>query len=638
MKENQEILLRYLYEQQTFTTSKELARVLNVSVRTIKSYIVELNVLSSAKMISSSNNGYIAHKQIVKDFLNKQQNPLLPQSDYERSIYIIKKLLLDHHRTLNLYDLCEDFYISYSTLKKGIQHMNTAFSNFHVHFIIQNDEVSIKGSEKDKRKLVSHVIYEETENKFVNTNIIKESFDQDVTETILQIIQKTFSQHSYYLNDFANINLLLHLVIIVDRISDGNFIHRNAEEFFIEDIHERSLVMDLCENLEQVFHIKLNSDEQFEIYMLFKTNANYSLPSNQETLNKIVGEKTLLVAKHLVEKVNKYYYINLKSENFLTPFSLHLKNLLARAKNGTYTKNPMTQSIKTACPTVYDIAIYIAIELMEEYKIHINEDEITFLSLHIGAEIERQKLNTEKVKCILLCPDYMKISTSIYNELLIAFSNQMDIVKIITTPEELDNAIFDVCISTIQLDIHLHQEMILIPPFLQQSDKVKIYNSLLRIINNKKNCISKKIFHNFFLEDLFLVNPDLQDKDALIQHQTNKLLELHYVNQNFEENIHIRENAASTAFGCLAIPHTMKMDAHKSCISVCISKQGIKWQQQCVNIVLLVALNRADKRLFHELYETLVKIFSNDTVIELIKECTSFEDFKTIFFESIKAR
>ena len=60
-------------------------------------------------------------------------------------------------------------------------------------------------------------------------------------------------------------------------------------------------------------------------------------------------------------------------------------------------------------------------ELMQRFHVDINEDEVTFLALHIGADIERQKTNDGKIQCILLCPDYMNMTASIYNKLLIDF-------------------------------------------------------------------------------------------------------------------------------------------------------------------------------------------------------------------------
>ena len=63
----------------------------------------------------------------------------------------------------------------------------------------------------------------------------------------------------------------------------------------------------------------------------------------------------------------------------------------------------MTQAIKNNSPIVFDIAIYIALDLMDRYHFMVNEDETAFLAIHIGAEIERQSANIYKIPAILIC-------------------------------------------------------------------------------------------------------------------------------------------------------------------------------------------------------------------------------------------
>ena len=79
--------------------------------------------------------------------------------------------------------------------------------------------------------------------------------------------------------------------------------------------------------------------------MLFKTNANYSLPSSEDSLKKLVGEDILALTRDIIQKVNDSYYIDLNHETFLTPFALHLKNLLLRVRNDTYTVYPAVSGL-----------------------------------------------------------------------------------------------------------------------------------------------------------------------------------------------------------------------------------------------------------------------------------------------------
>ena len=88
MRKKQQELINYLYMSNHKVTADNLAKVLNLSVRTIKSYIAEIN-MSYTHLISSSNRGYTINKKKAKFLL--QCNHDIPQ-DYEgRYIYIVKK-------------------------------------------------------------------------------------------------------------------------------------------------------------------------------------------------------------------------------------------------------------------------------------------------------------------------------------------------------------------------------------------------------------------------------------------------------------------------------------------------------------------------------------------------------------------
>jgi lichenan operon transcriptional antiterminator len=629
MKKEYVSLIHYLCDASHAVTSKQLAMQLGISVRTIKNYVNTLNTLANEKMIISSHAGYRIHKKIAMQLLDNNTNDI-PQTSEERGFYIIKQLLINHASHVNIFDLCEELYVSYSTLKNDLIRMNVSFSNFHISFSCENDMIILKGTEKNKRRLVSYVIFEETNNTFMSIENIRDVFGFTDIEKISFIILSTFKKYNYYLNEFSKMSLLLHIVIMINRMKEGNIVSSMTENFIIEDPIEHDLVYELCNCFEKDFSITFNQSEQFEIYMLFKTNANCPIPSNQKTLQRMVDKTIMKLAKDMVEKINELYYIDLSHENFLIPFTLHLNNLIVRAKNNSYTKNPMTQNIKVSCPTVYDIAIYISLELMEKYNIQIIEDEVTFLALHIGSEIERQKTNEEKIKCLLLCPEYMNMNAQIYNQLLLEFSHQIDIIKTITTVDELAMYDFDMCITTIPVAIKMPNEVILVSPFMQQQDKNKIYDTIGKVNHYRKSQILKHNFSDFFNASLFVTDTSINNKDEIIHILADKMLEMHYVDETFEEKVHIRENAASTAFDQIAIPHAMKMEALKTSIGVCISKKGIRWNNRTVHIVLLLAINKADKRIFHDLYEILVELFNNNTIINLVKECKTFTDFENV--------
>ena len=123
----------------------------------------------------------------------------------------------------------------------------------------------------------------------------------------------------------------------------------------------------------------------------------------------------------------------------------------------------------------------------------------------------------------------------------------------------------------------------------------------------------------------------------MLTHICDLLYEKQYTNADFKDCIYRRENAATTAFGNIAIPHSVEMNAVKTCISVLISRKGITWGTNTVHLVFLLAINKADRKTFRELYESLITIFSNQAILQEVKNCISFDQFRALIFQSIQS-
>ena len=636
MKKKQTELLRYLSGQSHPIKSTELANALQISSRSVKNYVSDINFLYNKKIILSSRQGYQLNHQLSYHLLLDENEEKLPQTGEERAFYIIKSLILGHTPQLDLFDLCDYLCISYSTLNTVITKMNKSFSAYHVSFICKNDCLKIIGSEKDKRRLISYIISEESQNRFIDMQQLEECFRESIpVRELRDIILSLFRKHNYYLNDFAALNLLLQLCIIIDRNINGNVL--NHMETNLPEITkaESLLVQELLEQLEIRFPIHLNASEQQEIYMLFKVNANSSVPTSREDLKKYVTDKLLTLTDYYVEQVNNHYLVNLSDERFTTAFTLHLENLLLRAQTGNYTKNPMAESIKLNNPLIYDIAIYIGLDLMERFHILIPEDEIAFLAIHIGAELERQNTTRSKIRTALLCPDYRTLSNELLNKLLLNFGNWLDIICSVCDEAELKEQSFSLLLTTIPLKKAWECDVILLSPFNLNAQYDIIYEAITKKQDHDKNERLKKNFHTFFEADLFETNAEFSHRDDILHCLCQKLLQKDYVNQDFENNVMKRETAATTAFGNVAIPHSADMDAVKTSIAVAISRKGFQWGSNTVHIVFLLAINKADKQAFRDLYESLISLFTDATMIQEIRSCENFSDFEHLIYSHI---
>jgi len=644
MKKKEQELLNYLSEFNKPIRSAEIANALDISVRSVKNYVHNINSLYGKNIILSSRNGYELNLQNNYSLVLTNSSEQIPQTLEERSFFIIKQLVLNHSAQIEIFDLCDSLCVSYSTIKSIISKMNKTYSSYNLEFYCEHDCVRIKGDEINKRKLLSYIINEESKSSIMNVNVLKNNFASIDVEKLQNIIFTTFKKYNYYLNDFSSMNLLLHLLIIVDRELNGNELNDGQNEVSIDNQDELNFLNEFIAQLETTFEISINKYERFEIYMLFKTNANFSIEDSSKKLKELVGDNIIELIDKYVEDINNIYMVDLSSKAFKTPFTLHLKNLLLRAQSGKYTSNPMAETIKNNSPLIFDIAIYISLDLAERFNIKINEDETAFLAMHIGSEIERQADNKDKIPVAILCPNYHNMADQIMNSLMLNFGNQLNMVGSIHNENDfytLNNPVsilfttIPVTTKIINTNTNEPLDVVLISPLNLKSQFSIIQNAILQAQEKYRDRKLKVKFNDFFEQSLFVVDSKLKNKKQVLTKLCDCLLVQNYVDTNFEESVYKRENAAGTAFGNVAIPHSIEMNAIKTSIAVAISKEGIQWNSNIVHIVLLLAINKADRRSFRALYESLISLFGEDKVIQEIRNCTSFDEFKSIIYTAL---
>lgn len=644
MKKKEQELLNYLSEFNKPVRSAEIANALDISVRSVKNYVHNINSLYGKNIILSSRNGYELNLQNNYSLVLTNSSEQIPQTLEERSFFIIKQLVLNHSAQIEIFDLCDSLCVSYSTIKSIISKMNKTYSSYDLEFYCEHDCVRIKGNEINKRKLLSYVINEESKSSIMNVNVLKDNFASIDVEKLQNIIFKTFKKYNYYLNDFSTMNLLLHLLIIVDRELNGNELNDGQNEVSIDNQVELNFLNEFIEQLETTFDISINKYERFEIYMLFKTNANFSIEESSKKLKELVGDSIIELIDKYVEDINNIYMVDLSSKAFKTPFTLHLKNLLLRAQSGKYTSNPMAEIIKNNSPLIFDIAIYISLDLAERFNIKINEDETSFLAMHIGSEIERQADNKDKVPVAILCPNYHNMADQIMNSLMLNFGNQLNMVGSIHNENDfctLNNPVsilfttIPVTNTIINTNTNEPLDIVSISPLNLNSQFSIIQNAILQSQEKYRDRKLKVKFNDFFEPDLFVADSKLKSKKQVLAKLCDCLLVQNYVDTSFEESVYKRENAAGTAFGNVAIPHSVEMNAIKTSIAVAVSKEGFQWDSNIVHVVLLLAINKADRRSFRALYESLISLFSEDKVIQEIRNCISFDEFKSIIYTAL---
>src|SRR6185312_9073035 len=94
----------------------------------------------------------------------------------------------------------------------------------------------------------------------------------------------------------------------------------------------------------------------------------------------------------IIAKIEKKLQLGISGDKELAvSLSLHLKPAINRHRYGMNLRNPMLDAIKSNYPVAFEAGIVAGMAIQEEFGFQMNENEIAYLALHIGAAMERAK-------------------------------------------------------------------------------------------------------------------------------------------------------------------------------------------------------------------------------------------------------
>lgn len=617
------LLLSILQEQDDWMTTATLANLCNVSTRTIRTYVANIN--TEQQFILSSTAGYRFNHAIAQLHVSSRQPTL--ESAKERARYIVQKLLQEN-RELNRYDLCDEMYISTSTLKNDLGKVKEELNEYDLYLHQKGDLLWCDGMEKNRRRMVSAMIYQESNARFMNDELIKTAFSHIPVLVIKERLQEIFHRFHYFTNDYSFSNLLLHLCISADRIQNCCSI---ATDYQAMEEHtvEYEIAWQVSKMLEETCDCKIEQDEMNEIALLIISRSSYVDPSNvtKKGFGSIVSEQEHAFVQSILRNVNDTYYINLNNDHFITRFTLHIHNLFIRTHTRYLAKNDLTREMKMSFPLIYDIAVYIA-NMIEEYTgTKINDDEIAYIALHIGSSLDETTNESNKIHTVVLCPQYYDLNHHLIQKIKHHFQHDLLITQLITREEELDHVSCQLLLSTYRPHIKQVPPCIIVHPLLTQKDIDAIDRFIREQKSNLKNYMLKQHLLEIFPEELFLCDQDFIERDEALCCMSNLLQKKGIVNEAFYKEIIEREAVSSTAFDHFAIPHSLKMDAHKTCVCTSLHHRSIQWDHHQVNFIFMIAVNHLERKIFKDIFSSLTDILIDPNKLSQLLKADSYASF-----------
>lgn len=374
-------LLKYLQKNPSWHTSQELAIEIGVSSRTIKNYI---NFWKAEKYpIESGIKGY---KLKYKKVSENEKTVVSTQSSSKERINWIINYFITKDSVINFYDLASKLYVSETTILQDLTKVKNKVASFGMKLERHGDNFELIGDERRKRSLLSALIYEETSGTFMNQEVIQKNFEDIDVSLLRKIILESFNQRNIYLNTFDLNNILLHFVIVIERLKHGHVISKTNFEKDSNINNKNVLAYKIVQSVENALSIKFELPDFKELELIVEASV---IDKSSNLHNKIKPETANMVTD-LISYVWSNYHINLDNDNFKDRFALRLDRLIARARQEKIQHNPIATNIKNSSPTIYECAVIIADRISQKLNITIDDNEIGYIAMHIGNAMAEQ--------------------------------------------------------------------------------------------------------------------------------------------------------------------------------------------------------------------------------------------------------
>ncbi|QJU52416.1 PRD domain-containing protein [Herbiconiux sp. KACC 21604] len=626
MSAKHERLLEYLAESDDWVTAGELADRLGVTTRSVRSYVT--SVKSAARpleVIASSTSGYRLNREAYASFVSESRSRDAPR---ERVHHIIRRLG-DSPSGLDVYELAAELYVSESTVEADLRKARLLVEEAGLTLGRKGASVALTGSELNRRRLLSRIFRDESAQGFLDLETIQRSFASKNLAGFKSELIKMLDGNGYFVNEYSLNNVLLHVVIAVDRASKNQ--HIDAVSVAEPSDSVRDIAAQLDALVTAHFGTALSQRELAYLSVLLTTRV--LTPGHGESTEDIaegfLDADDLAEMRRIARLASDEYLVDLDDDDFIVRLSLHVRNLVARAQENSHSRNPMTRSIKGSYPMIYELAVFIASQVQRRHGITVNDDEIAYIALHVGSYLERQNLREERVSCAIVSPNYYDLHLSLRAKLEAELGSELQVDVVITRTDVDWSALSsDIVVTTLPVPA-ARDNVVVIQPFLSKADLEAIRRSIASVRRHRRRMEIKDELLEYFDERLFWRNLQASSEADLIRTLGRSMVALGVIDESYVEGAIEREAMSSTAFtDTIAVPHSMVMSAARTAIALVVNETPMPWGENRVNVIALIAFSETGRKAFQTVFDQFVEVFSDrDDVQRIVRRATDFSSF-----------
>ncbi len=356
---------------------------------------------------------------------------------------------------------------------------------------------------------------------------------------------------------------------------------------------------------------------------IFNSKGYFGIEENQ-FYQSIFKEQEI---EKILIKIKEETNIDLSDDKqLINGLAMHLSAALQRMRFDMNIRNEFLDSIKNMYPLAFELAV-IAGEIIEEnFQFRTQENEIGFLAMHFGAALERKGLNEKKPrkKAIIVCYAGVATAMLIKEKIEQNFGHKIEVLKTCSQQEVSQELIdqVDLVLTTAELSELKSDKIKKIKLFLDETD-IQFIGNILK--EDQKDEID---YRKIFRKELFFYDVEFKNKEEILEHMTREMQIRGLISKEGSKSVFKREEMSTTELGnMVAIPHAMSNDSEEAVVSVMILKKPILWENEKVQVVLLLNVPKSQYNMWEVVFKRLYQYLIGDQgVTKLIKD-KDYDDF-----------
>lgn len=611
-------------EMQSVCSVESLAAKLDVSSKTIRNDIKELNCLLGGYAYISNNKGECKLIVFTSYGYSEIRNKICTQDDLfnssqTRMAYMFWQLM--HAKEPYLTDdLSEEMKVARTTTISDLNRLRKAIDKYDLKIKGKaNSGLKLCGNEFNIRMFVLENIYEHLYLNFPLGKTIRER---------LYDFQDRLSMDALGFGFFFRF-----FVVMIQRIESGHKITELEQKY--KDLYESSaynIVDEFLNEIEQVKGYKISKEERL---FLSISVAGMRTPANtaeiEQKINISEGVADMIV--EMLDRIQQEFDITVIANELFDDFVYHVFFMINRLKYGFHIYNPMVDDFKNKYSVAYKMA-EIGKEVLEERAhIKMTEDEMGFLAAYFGVFLVEQESEKKRCKITIVCGSGKIIGRLIENQLKKVFTDvEPEFETFYGEFDETKKDCYDYIVTTTPLNLDTDIPVVFMDEVFDREYIQRKFENI-RYLAEAGHSIRKGIdslFMNLLDETRFFVLDSESTYDENIDRMVISLTNQGELDAGFSQRVREREKRSTMVLDRnIAFPHTKNM-LSKLTLALGVFPEMLKDKKYgSVRLVILLGIPESmeDDTVLIRLYDEILAIGKNPDILPKIQKMESYREF-----------